>query len=495
MDEKVFVGIDLGTTGIKVVFMDTEGELIASDSLEYSISNPKPEQAEQNPSDWWKALKTITGSIIRGTPNLKSRIACVGIAGQMHTHVYLDKNNNILRNAITWMDQRSQDIVERVNSIQGNKDLIFEKTGNFLTTTYSAPNIMWIKQEEPQVYNKTEKILLAKDYVKFKLTGEMSTDYSDAIGTLLFDTQKKNWTPELFDLFNLNITMMPEVGKSKEIMGEITSQAAEATGLPAGTPVINGSADHAATALGAGVVSPGDVAAILGTAGVVSVVSDVPVGDPEERIFCWNYCLEDKWVNLAPMQTAGASLNWFKKAFDPKDEDVFKIYDKESSNISAGSEGLIFLPYLMGERAPIWDSDARGVFFGVRMDHTKYHFAKAVMEGVGFAFKQNIEVMESLDTNVEEMKFLGGGSKSEEWIEIMSKILGKKIYPVRGAETGGLGISILCGLGLGIYNSPEDAAEILTQKGREYYVSEIPEAYKINYEKFKKLYKNIRNLY
>lgn len=495
MDKNIFLGIDLGTTGTKIVAMNRKGELIRSESAEYKILNPEQQFAEQNPDDWWNAVKNLTNKMFEDKPELKNKIAAVGIAGQMHTHVYLDKDNKVLRNAITWMDQRSQSIVDRINSKENNKKLIFDITANFLTPTYTAPNVIWVKENQPDIYAETEKILLAKDYIKFKLSGEMVTDYSDAAGTLLFDTKKLKWSDELFELYGIDKKLMPSLAPSAAVVAEVSKEAAAKTAIPAGTPVINGSADHAATALGAGVINPGEVAAILGTAGVISVVSEERIGDPDERIICWNYCLEDKWVNLAPMQTAGAALNWFKNNFDQDDKNAFDKYNQNIIDIEAGSDGLIFLPYLMGERAPIWDSDARGVFFGLRMNHSKYHFVKAIMEGVSFAFKNNLEVMEELGVEIYEMKFLGGGSKSENWMQIMSGVLNKKIKAVIGSETGALGISIMCGLALGIYDSPKQATEMLVSETKDYYKEEMDQNHQQNYDKFKKLYLNLKPLF
>ena len=495
MDKKVFLGIDLGTTGSKIVFMDSSGEVIAKNSKEYSILNPKPQFAEQRPEDWWDSVKGIIKETLLENPELKNMVSAVGIAGQMHTHVYLDEQNKVLRNAITWMDQRSESIVQKINNNSKDKEMIYDITANFLTTTYTAPNIVWVKENEAEIYDKTDKILLAKDYVKFKLTGKMETDYSDAAGTLLFDTYNKEWSEPLFELFGIKKSLMPEVSSSTNIIGKITEEAAEETGLISGIPVINGSADHAATALGSGVINSGEVAAILGTAGVISVLSDQRIGDQDERIFCWNYCLEDKWVNLAPMQTAGAALNWFKNNFDQDNKNAFKLYNEKIKDIDSGSNGLIFLPYLMGERSPIWDAKAKGVFFGIRMDHSKYHFARSIMEGVSFAFKNNLEVMESIGIEIEEMKFLGGGSKSQEWMEIMAGVLNKDIKVVIGSETGALGISIMCGLALNLYQSPEEAVAILSSKTKDYSIKEMDQDYIDNYNKFKNIYNNVKELF
>lgn len=495
MSDQIFVGIDVGTTGEKVVFLDTAGNVKASESVEYPIKSPKSGYAEQDPREWWQGLKGATKTILQEQPELKSKIQCIGISGQMHTQVYINEKGKLLRNAITWMDQRSKKIVKEINKDIENKKAISKHTYNFLTTTYSAPNILWVKRNQPEIYNNTEKVLMAKDFLKYQLTGKYLSDYSDAVGTLLFDTKNKEWSSELFKLFNLDRDLMPETGRSRKIMGEITSEAEDKTGLPAGTPVINGSADHAATSLGAGVTNPGEVTAIVGTAGVVSVLSNEPIKDPEERIFCWNYCLEDKWVNLAPMQTAGKALDWYKKTFDSSQENPFEDYNKNIQEIPDGSEGLIFLPYLIGERAPIWDPDARGVFFGISNNHNKYHFVKSIMEGVSYAFRQNIDVVESLGIDINTLKFLGGGSNSQEWIKIMAKVLNKRIKPVQGSELGAIGTSILGGASTGVFDNITHATKTMTKAGNLTSYDELPEVYRENYDKYKKIYQRLKDLF
>lgn len=498
MKNEIFVGIDLGTTGTKVILLQADGKVIDKDYVEYPIRNPAPGFAEQNPRDWWDGLCKISNNIMARNQDLVDRIVGIGIDGQMHTQVFLGDDNRPLRNAITWMDQRSSELVAEINKDEAKKKAIFESTANFLTTTYTAPQIVWVRNNEPEVYQQTSKILIAKDYLKYRLTGEMITDYSDAAGTLLFDVRRKKWADETFNIFGIKRSLMPEVEKSALVIGHITPEASRETGLPEGTPVINGCADHAATSLGSGVINPGQVAAIIGTAGVISVLSDEPVPDPDKRSLCWNYCLDNKWVIMGIMQTAGESLNWFKGAFDSdmeREEDVFDIYNKEIGQIPGGSEGLIFLPYLMGERTPYWDSDARGVFFGISLNHKKYHFVRAIMEGVSFGLKNNIEAVESLGLAINDLRLLGGGSKSKEWIDILARVLNKKISTVTVEETGALGSSILCGLALGIYDSLDDAVTKLVKVKERGYYQEMPEAYCKNYHIFKKLYPSLKNLF
>lgn len=490
-----FLGIDLGTTGTKIILIREDGKVIDKNYVEYEILSPESGYAEQNPLDWWVGLKEISKEMMTRNKDIIEKIAGIGIDGQMHTHVYLDRNYQILRNAITWMDQRSKKIVEKINGDAELKNKIFKATSNSLTTTYTAPNVKWVQENQKEIYEKTKYILLAKDYIKFLLTGKMVTDYSDAAGTMFFNVAKQQWAAEIFELFGIEKSLFPEVDKSAKVIGKVTKKAAEKTGIPRGTPVINGCADQAATSLGAGMVSKGQVTAIIGTAGVVSVLSDRAAADPENRVLCWNYCLEDKWINLGIMQTAGESLKWFKNAFDQDLDNVYQNYNQQAEQISEGSGGLIFLPYLMGERTPYWDSDARGVFFGLNLKHQKYHFVRAIMEGVSFAFKNNLEAIESLGVKVDNLRLLGGGAKSKVWKEILAGILNRKIVTVEVEEAGALGSIILCGLALGIYKSPETAVKKLVNIGEEFYNPEMSPVYSKNYEIFKELYPNLKGLY
>lgn len=501
MRQGIFIGIDLGTTGCKMILAREDGRIMDSAYVEYPILTMRPGWAEQEPDAWWRGIAAISQTLMSRNQSLTKDFLGIGICGQMHTQVYLDRNNQVLRNAITWMDQRSKTLVDGMAGDTRLQEEIYRHTANFISTTYSGPNILWVKQNEPEIYQKTAKILIAKDFIKYKLTGEMLTDYSDATGTLLLDVVAKRWSPQMFDLFGIRPELVPDVERSALVMARVSRQASLETGLPEGLPVINGSADQAATALGAGVIEPGQVSAIVGTAGVVSVCSDKPLPDPKRRTLCWNYCLEDKWLIVGIMQTAAESLHWFQNAFD-KDEDNgadaagrFSVYESEVAKITDGSEGLIFLPYLMGERTPYWDADARGVFYGISLNQHKYHFARAVMEGVGFGLKNNLETIESLGVSVRELRLLGGGSKSRIWREIIAKILGKKIITMKAQETGALGCSILCGLALGIYPNVNSAVELLVKADTELDYPELSPAYARNYQIFRELYGSLKGLY
>lgn len=449
------LGIDLGTTSIKVSLFSENGQYVDSRSKGYPIDVPQPGYAEQNPQYWWDGFVTACQGLHQAHLEEFSQIAGIGICGQMHTQVYLDREDRILRPAITWMDQRSANIVRKLHEDREACELLFAETSNDPSTTYSAPQIQWVQENQPEIWSRVERILLAKDYLKYRLTGQQATDYADASGTLLFNVARQEWSQPAFDLFGIPRSMLPEVAPCDTIIGRVLPEAARSTGIPAGTPVVNGSSDNTASALGSGMVLPGQVTLIIGTAGVISVCSDRPLPDERRRTMCWSYSIRDHWAILGIMQTAGASLEWFKNAFDPQTSqasgDVFDQYNAAAQSVPEGSEGLIFLPYLNGERTPYWDSNARGVFFGANLKTEKAHFIRSVMEGVSFGLRNNIETVESLGIQINEVRAVGGGLKSPVWLEILAKILRKPVYTVSAPDTGNLGNILIAGKALGIY--------------------------------------------
>jgi xylulokinase len=494
-----FIGIDLGTTGLKTTLLDTSGTIVSSEYVEYPILSPQKGYAEQNPENWWTGLVTCCRSLQTNYPRHMSSLLGVGICGQMHTQVYLDGRMKILRPSITWMDQRSSGIVSRIKQDPDVAELVFRETKNFATTTYTALHMKWVQENQPEIWNRLKHVLIAKDFLKYRLTGEMVTDYSDAAGTLLFDVQTCRWSQPMMDFFNFSPSLLPEALPSDKIIGKISRRASAETGIPVHTPVVNGSADHAAASLGAGVVRSGQVTVIIGTAGVISVCSDQPLPDDGDKTLCWNYCLRDKWVILGIMQTAGESLNWFKNAFDPTEAsggtsgDIFEIYNRITAEVPDGSNGLIFLPYLNGERTPYWDPEARGVFFGIDLATEKAHFIKAIMEGVSFALRQNIATVEDLGIGIDEVRFLGGGSKSPVWLNTLAKIIKKPIKTVRVKDAGALGATILCGKALGVFPSVEKAVETMAITDEEIHYEAPQTIYEKQYQLFLELYENLQH--
>ena len=495
-----FLCIDLGTTGLKVTLLTESGQLIGSEYCEYPILSPQRGYAEQEPEAWWKGFINACQTLKEKNPADFDSVAGIGICGQMHTQVYLDRENKVLRPAITWMDQRSSGIVERINQDEAAKDLVFQETQNFATTTYTAPQIEWVIENQPEVWTKVSKILVAKDFIKFKLTGQMVTDFSDASGTLLFNVKERVWSDAMFSFFGIPRGTFPDVQPSNEIIGQVTQEASTLTGIKAGTLVNNGSTDNSASALGAGMISPGQVTLIIGTAGVISACSDRPLVDSQNRTLCWNYCLPDRWVTLGITQTAGESLNWFKNAFDKEypggsSGDVFELYNQTIAGVPDGSGGVVFLPYLNGERTPYWDPAARGLFYGLNLSTEKAHFIKAIMEGVSFALRNNIETVESLGIEINQVRAVGGGLKSDIWLTTLGKILRKPIVTVSVPDTANLGNMLLCGSALGVYTSLDDTVAKMVTTDKRVFFEKDTQIYEKQYDIFLELYEQLQQTF
>lgn len=485
------LGIDLGTTGLKVALLREDGSLVGSAYREYPIATPQPGYAEQDPRAWWTGFVSACHELQARWSAAFAEVAGVGLCGQMHTQVYLDRSSQPLRPAITWMDQRAAGVVAAIESDPATSALVFQETSNFATTTYTAPQVRWVQENEPEVWGRTAHILVAKDYLKYLLTGQMVTDYAEASGTLLFDVQHARWSPVMFDLFGIPPSYLPPALPSDEIVGQVSAEAAEATGLRAGTPVVNGSSDNSASALGAGMIHPGQVTLIIGTAGVITVCSERPLPDAGRRTLCWHYCLRNRWVTLGVMQTAGESLHWFRNAFDRdmvSSGDVFDLYNQACAAIPDGSGGLIFLPYLNGERTPYWDPAARGVVFGINLATEKAHFIKAIMEGVSFGLRHNIETVESLGIVIDQVRAVGGGLKSPVWLAILGKVLRKPIVTVAVPDTANLGNALLCGKALGLYTSFEETVQRMATVDRQVHHPVPTPVYERHYALFLELY-------
>lgn len=490
-----FVGIDVGTTGLKVTVVDERGGQVASASREYPIATPQPGWAEQDPEHWWAALVAACREIVERDPGALSHASAVSLCGQMHTEVLLDGDGAIVRPAITWMDQRSSSIVDRINEGQSAASIV-DHTQNRLTTTYTAAHLMWIRENEPEAWERASSVLVAKDFLKYRITGRRVTDYSEASGTLLFNNVTESWSEEMMSLFEVPRGLLPDLAESIERIGSVTEDAAGVLGLTAGTPVANGSTDNSAAALGGGMVSAGQAALIIGTAGVVSVCSDTALPDPQSRTLSWHYCLPGRWINLGVTQTAGESLNWFKEAFDGEKADagsgdIFAQYNRAIESVPDGCEGLTFLPYLNGERTPHWDAAARGVFFGVGLHHKKPHFVKAIMEGVSYALRDNIESVEDLGTTVTSVRAVGGGLKSPIWRRSLARIIGRPLETVERPDTGNVGNAILAAVSIGAHSDAESAVSSFVAAGNSLR-EEMSATYQKGYRLYRDLYTALR---
>lgn len=481
--KKCLIGIDIGTSGTKSVLFDTEGNVLASATCEYPMYQPQNGYAEQDPKDWWNA---VCQTLKQLTAKEDCDIVGVGLSGQMHSLVMLDKDNEVIRNAILWCDQRTGKECAEIEEKIGKERLI-EITANPALTGFTASKIMWVKNNEPENYNKCAHILLAKDYVRFKLTGEYATEVSDASGMQLLDVKKREWSVEVCEKLGIDMSLLGRVYESCEVTGRVTEEAAELTGLPKGIVVAGGAGDNASAAIGMGVCENGKAFTTIGTSGVVFAHTDSPEIDKKGRIHTFCAAVPNTWHVMGVTQAAGLSLSWFKKNF--ANDSSYREIDAKCEEIPIGAENLIYLPYLMGERTPILDPDARGVFFGLSAMHGRYHLARAVIEGVSYSLYDCFSVINEVGVDITDMAICGGGGKSSFWRQMIADIYGVPINTMESDEGAALGVAILAGVAAGVYPSVPEGCKIAVKK-KDVYLNDSEKR-----EKYMKYYGIYSSLY
>lgn len=463
MNEPLLLGIDVGTTGTKVLLTDATGHVLAEALNEYPLSTPKPLWAEQDPEDWWQATARGIAQVLTSIPGSGKAVACVGLTGQMHGLVLLSSDGIPKRPAILWNDQRTQrecaDITERVGAAR-----VLELTGNPILPGFTAPKLEWIRRNEPESLSGAAHVLLPKDYIRYRLTGEFHSDVADSSGTSLFDVGKRQWSDEMLAAFEVPKPWMPEVHESASVCCE--TRAIEACSLPAGIPVVAGAGDQAAQGVGAGIVEEGTISATFGTSGVVFASSDSYRVDPLGRLHAFCHAVSGKWHMMGVVLSAGGSLRWFRDALcgeevaRAKSEgvDAYDLLVAEAAKIEPGCEGLQFLPYLTGERTPHPDPNARGAFVGLTLRHGKAHMTRAVMEGITFAMRDSLELMRELGVAPEVVRASGGGAESAVWRQMMADVFQTSITTSAVPQGAAHGAVLLAGVGAGIFESVEEAA-------------------------------------
>lgn len=464
------LGIDIGTSGTKTVLFDEKGNTIASALGEYPLYQPNIGWAEQDPEDWWKATYTTIQAVISKSGVNPSEIKGLGLSGQMHGAVLLDKNHCVLRKAIIWCDQRSSSECDQITSIIGRERLI-EITANPALTGFTASKIMWVKNNEPQIFEQVKKILLPKDYIRYKLTGEFATEVSDASGMQLLDVPKRQWSGEVLSKLGIDRSFLGDVYESQEISGKVNASAAELTGLREGTPVAGGAGDQAAGAVGNGIVRPGVISSTIGTSGVVFAYSQNVTIDPKGRVHTFCHAVPNTWHIMGVTQGAGLSLKWFRDHFCIEEKrtaelmkiDPYILMDQEAEKVDAGCSGLIYLPYMMGERTPHLDANAKAVFFGLSAKHEKQDMLRAVMEGVVYSLKDCLEIIKEMGVEISEVRASGGGGKSKLWRQMQADVFGTGICTINSSEGPALGVALLAGVGVGIYDSVAQACDATIQ--------------------------------
>lgn len=459
------MGIDVGTSGTRAVIVRPGGQVAGSATANHQpMSMPKPGWAEQSPEDWWSAAIAAVRAALDQASLEGADITAVGLSGQMHGVALLDRANIVLRPALLWCDQRTQKQCDWITNRVG-KDQLIRWVLNPALTGFSAPKLLWIREHEPRVYERAAHFLLPKDYLRLKLTGDFATDVSDASGTLLFDVAHRRWSDEVLQRLQIDRSLLPRAYESPEITGEISSEAALLTGLRSGTPVVAGAGDQPASAVGSGIVVQGLTSATLGTSGVIFAFTGEPTLDPQGRIHTFCHAVPGKWQVMGVTQGAGLSLRWFREQFSESEAwyarqvglDPYEVIIREAVNVPPGCDGLLFLPYLMGERTPHLDAEARGMWFGLTAAHTRGHMIRSILEGVAFSLRDSLEIFRQLKIPVKQVRASGGGSRSPLWRRIQADIYAEELVTLEESEGSAYGAALLAGVGSGIYSSVEEA--------------------------------------
>lgn len=497
---KYLIGIDIGTSATKTVMFDEAFNVIVSSSQEYPMYQPQNGWAEQRPEDWRDAVINTIKDVVEKSGVNAEDIAGIGLSGQMHGLVMLDENGEVLRPSIIWCDQRTSKQCDEITEKIGAKRLI-EITANPALTGFTASKILWVRENEPEIYAKCRHILLPKDYIRYILTGEFATEVSDASGMQLMDIPNRCWSDEVLEKLDIDKSLLPKMYESPEVTGTITKQTAELTGLSENTVVVGGAGDNAAAAVGTGVVKDGKAFTTIGTSGVVFAHTSGVSIDPNGRVHTFCCAVPGCWHIMGVTQAAGLSLKWFRDNFcgnfieqaEKEGVDPYYLMDKAAEQVPVGSNRLIYLPYLMGERTPHLDPDCRGVFFGLSAIHTKADMIRAVMEGVAYSLKNCNDILNEMGASVDEMMACGGGGTSTLWRHMLADLYGCDVKTVSSKEGPALGVAILASVGAGIYESVEKACDTAIKIDKTCQPDKANEkAYKKFYDVYNSLYSHLK---
>lgn len=487
------IGIDLGTSGTKTVLFDETGKVIASDLAEYPLSQPRNGWAEQDPEDWWRAVRTTVRAVLAKSGVAAKDVKGVGISGQMHGLVMLDAANRVLRPSIIWCDQRTAAECEEIHRRVGKARLI-ELSANPALTGWTSTKILWVRNHEPEIYKRCAHILLPKDFIRQRLTGAFATEVSDASGMGLLEVPKRAWSSEILAKLEIDPALLAKVYESPEVTGTVTAEAAALTGLAAGTPVVGGAGDNAAAAVGTGVVEDGRAFATIGTSGVVFAHTSQVRIDPLGRVHSFCCAVPGAWHVMGVTQAAGLSLHWFRDAFCPGES--YKDLDAKAAAIPIGANRLVYLPYLMGERTPHLDPDCRGAFIGLSAMHTKYDMLRAVLEGVVYSLKDCLGVLHEMKVDPAMLLACGGGGKSPLWRQMLADVFQRPVATIANEEGPALGAAILAGVGTGLYKSVPEACRAVVKVNRAVEPdAERAAEYARVYDVYRSLYPALRGAY
>jgi xylulokinase len=461
------LGIDVGTGGTRALILDQTGRIMASATEEHEpFASPQIGWAEQRPDDWWRAAGLAIRKALELAKLRGEQISCVGFSGQMHGAVMLDAAGEVVRPALIWCDVRTEkqcrELTERIGAAR-----LIQLTCNPALPNFTVTKLLWVRENEPQNWSRVRSVMLPKDYVRFKLTGEKAIDVADASGTLMLDVAGRQWSSEVLQAAEIDRSLLPSLHESPDICAKVSAVGAQVTGLSAGTPVVAGAGDQAAGAVGMGIVAPGAVSATIGTSGVVFAATDRPALDPHGRLHTFCHAVPGRWHVMGVTQAAGLSLRWFRDRFVCKTaengSDPYEQLTAEAAGAPPGADGLLWAPYLMGERTPHLDADARGMLAGLTASHTRGHVIRAILEGVAFSLRDTFTIFDEMNVPVNSIRLGGGGARSSLWRQIQADVYDHEVEIVEAEEGAAFGAAILAGVGAKIWPSVDAACQSIVR--------------------------------
>ncbi|MCU1241964.1 MAG: xylB [Candidatus Acidoferrum typicum] len=487
------LGIDVGTGGTRAVLLDDAGRVLGAATAEHAeMASPHLGWAEQDPRDWWRAARLAIKECLAQTNTNGGEIAAIGLSGQMHGLVMLDAAGEVVRPALIWCDQRTEEECRAITERIGANRLI-DLVANPALTGFTLPKIWWVRAHEPELWSRVRSVMLPKDYVRFKLTSARATDVADASGTLMFDVINRRWSAEILQASDLPPEILPEVFESPEITGRVSKDGAAASGLREGTPVVAGGGDQAAGAVGMGIVEPGNVSATIGTSGVVFAATSSPVVEPKGRIHTFCHAIPGRWHVMGVTQGAGLSLRWFRDQFGGGSS--YDALMKEAAAAPAGADGLLWAPYLMGERTPHLDPNARGALVGLTAQHTRAHVIRAILEGVAFSLRDTFTIFHELGVPVKSIRLGGGGARSSLWQQIQADVYGTPVDLIEAEEGAAYGAALLAGVGAGVWQSVDAACTTAVHVAKRVKpITKNVDLMNRRYEEYRKLYPALRGI-
>ncbi|HEV3341725.1 MAG TPA: xylulokinase [Pirellulales bacterium] len=462
-----FLGIDIGTSGTKTLAIDEQGKILANSTETYPCYHPQPLWSEQDPDDWWRATVATVRAVVKKARLKPADVKAIGLSGQMHGSVFLDKSDRVIRRALLWNDQRTAAECAEIERRAGGRRKLIKMVANPALTGFTAPKILWLRNQEPKNFERLRKVLLPKDEIRRRLTGEYATEVSDASGMLLLDVARRDWSKPLLSKLDLDVGLLGRLYESEDVTGTLTREAAAELGLSTECRVVGGAGDCAAGAVGNGIVASGVLSTSIGTSGVMFVHSDELKFDPEGRVHTFCHAVRGRWHMMGVTLSAGGSLQWFRNQLCQAETaaarktgvDPYEILTREAEGVAPGSEGLFFLPYLSGERTPHADPNARGCFVGLTLAHTRGHLVRAIMEGVTYSLRDSLDIIRDLGVPVKQIRASGGGSRSPLWRQIQADVFGQKVVTLNAEEGAAYGVALLAAVGGGAFRDVRQACQ------------------------------------